>query len=81
MDWTIQEVSLIVADYFEMLQLELNHKDYNKTTHRKTLIPQLNNRSNGSVEFKHQNISAALINMGFRTLRDINHDFDIRNKC
>jgi len=64
MDWTKEEVSLIIADYFEMLQLELNHKEYNKTTHRKLLIPRLNGRSNGSVEFKHQNISAALINMG-----------------
>jgi hypothetical protein len=64
MDWTKEEVSLIVADYFQMLQLELEHKEYNKTAHRKALIPVLNNRSNGSVEFKHQNISAALINMG-----------------
>jgi len=64
MDWTKEEVSLIVSDYFEMLQLELKHKGYNKTAYRKLLIPLLNNRSNGSVEFKHQNISAALINMG-----------------
>jgi hypothetical protein len=64
MDWTKEEVSLIVSDYFQMLQLELNHKEYNKTAYRKLLIPLLNNRSNGSVEFKHQNISAALINMG-----------------
>jgi hypothetical protein len=64
MDWTKEEVSLIVTDYFEMLQLERNHKAYNKTEHRKALIPLLNDRSNGSVEFKHQNISAALINMG-----------------
>jgi hypothetical protein len=64
MDWTQKEVSFIVADYFDMLKLELRHKEYNKTAHRRALIPQLNYRSNGSVEFKHQNISAALINMG-----------------
>lgn len=63
-DWTPEEVKLIVEDYFEMLLFELNHKKYNKTSHRKSLIPLLNKRSDGSVEFKHQNISAALINMG-----------------
>ena len=63
-DWTQEEVKLIVEDYFEMLQLELKHNSYNKTSHRKLLLPQLNERSEGSVEFKHQNISAALINMG-----------------
>ncbi len=63
-DWSKKEVRIIVEDYFEMLQLELSHKQYNKTTHRKILIPKLNNRSNGSVEFKHQNITAALMNMG-----------------
>jgi hypothetical protein len=63
-DWTPKEVRLIVKDYFDMLQSELNHKGYNKTEHRKSLLPLLNKRSEGSVEFKHQNISAALINMG-----------------
>ena len=47
MDWTQEEVSLIVADYFEMLQSELNHEGYNKTAHRRSLLPLLNKRSNG----------------------------------
>src|ERR1035441_4200999 len=47
-----------------MLQKELAGRDYNKTEHRNRLIKLLNNRSDGSVEFKHQNISAALINLG-----------------
>lgn len=64
MDWTKEEVRYIIEDYFKMLQLELNHLQYNKTQHRNSLIPLLNNRSKGSVEFKHCNISAALINMG-----------------
>ncbi|MDX2047028.1 MAG: DUF3883 domain-containing protein [Chitinophagaceae bacterium] len=63
-DWTREEVELIVQDYFKMFQLELEQHKYNKTAHRKTLLPLLNNRSNGSVEFKHQNISAVLANMG-----------------
>jgi hypothetical protein len=63
-DWTNKEVALIVQDYFKMFQLELEQQKYNKSEHRQTLLPFLNNRSNGSVEFKHQNISAVLANMG-----------------
>jgi hypothetical protein len=63
-DWTKKEVRLIVEDYFNMLNLELTDNKYNKTQHRHLLLPHLNDRSEGSIEFKHQNISAALINMG-----------------
>ena len=81
MDWTKEEVSLIVTDYFEMLQLERNHKAYNKTEHRKALIPLLNDRSNGSVEFKHQNISAALINMGLPYIDGYKPRFRYQKQC
>lgn len=47
-----------------MLRLELNGHQYNKTEHRRALMEQLNNRSDGSVEIKHHNISAVLIEMG-----------------
>lgn len=47
-----------------MLCLELSGHRYNKTKHRHALMEQLHNRSNGSVELKHQNISAVLIEMG-----------------
>lgn len=43
-----------------MLQAELNGHSYRKSQHREALIPQLSGRSKGSVEFKHQNISAVL---------------------
>ena len=62
-DWTNKEVELIVYDYFNMLQFEIEQKAYNKTNHRRALTPLLNNRSEGSIEFKHQNISAVLIKM------------------
>lgn len=51
-------------DYFRMLRLELAGHKYSKTEHRRALMEQLENRSNGSVELKHQNISAVLIEMG-----------------
>jgi hypothetical protein len=63
-DWTKEEVQLIVQDYFKMLEIELEQHQYNKTTYRKSLLPLLNDRSDGSIEFKHQNISAVLANMG-----------------
>ena len=47
-----------------MLRLELAGKKYNKSQHRRALIPHLNNRSHASVELKHQNISTVLIEMG-----------------
>ena len=62
--WTNIEVELIVADYFDMLSKELTGRNYIKAEHRRKLLPLLNNRSEGSIEFKHQNISAVLINLG-----------------
>lgn len=62
--WSDSEVEAAVADYFRMLRLELEGQKYNKAEHRRALMEQLNNRSNASVELKHQNISAVLIEMG-----------------
>jgi hypothetical protein len=63
-DWSEIEVELIIANYFSMLSNELEGTSYSKALHRRNLIPLLNNRSEGSIEFKHQNISAVLINLG-----------------
>lgn len=63
-DWSIEEVNLIVLDYFSMLEAELNGIPINKSYHRKILKELLFNRTEGSIEFKHQNISAVLIKLG-----------------
>jgi hypothetical protein len=63
-DWSEQEVRLVVADYFSMLEEELLGKPLNKTEHRKALGPRLAGRSDGSIEFKHANISAVLAGQG-----------------
>jgi hypothetical protein len=63
-DWSNIEVDLIIADYFAMLYKELSGIKYVKSQHRAALIKLLDNRSNGSIEFKHQNISAVLIKLG-----------------
>jgi len=63
-DWSQQEVQLLVTNYFEMLEAELMGSPYKKSEQRAVLVPQLSGRSKGSVEFKHQNVSAVLMEMG-----------------
>ena len=48
-----------------MLTMELAGQAYSKTQHRKNLLQKLPGRNDGAVEFKHQNISAALIDIEF----------------
>jgi len=62
--WTDAENDLIVADYFAMLAEDLAGRSYNKAQHRRGLIPHLQGRTEGSIEFKHQNISAVLKGLG-----------------
>lgn len=69
MDWTKEEVEAIVADYLQMLTLELAGQRYNKSDHRRHLLTKLNGRSEGSIEFKHGNISAVLIDLGYPYIR------------
>lgn len=64
-DWSRVEVEAIVSDYFEMLAMELRGQPFNKAEHNRKLQTLLNNRERGSVEFKHQNISAVLIELGY----------------
>ncbi len=69
MDWTREEVEAIVADYLRMLSLELSGQRYNKSTHRRALQQKLHSRSEGSIEFKHCNISAVMIELDYPPLR------------
>lgn len=59
-DWTLDEVEATVADYFEMLVSELAGSKPNKSEKNRVLRERLHGRSHGSIEFKHQNISAIL---------------------
>jgi hypothetical protein len=65
MSWSQEEVEATVADYFDMLGLEVRGQPYNKTHHRQRLAALLNGRTAGAIERKHQNISAILIELGF----------------
>lgn len=63
-DWTREEVTATIVDYFQMLDLESKGITYNKTEHNAKLREQLTSRSKGAVELKHQNISAILHDLG-----------------
>jgi hypothetical protein len=65
MEWSRSEVEAIVDDYLSMLASELAGTPYSKAAHRRALLPLLAGRSEQSIEFKHANISAALLDAGF----------------
>lgn len=64
-NWSRIECELIVQDYMSMYEKEMRGEKYSKAEHRRQLQPKLSQRSDGSIEFKHQNISAVLLNLGF----------------
>jgi len=68
-NWNRIECELIVQDYMSMYAKEMRSEKYSKAEHRRNLQPTLNQRSEGSVEFKHQNISAVLIESGYPYVR------------
>ena len=63
--WDWLECEACVQDYIDMLGKELRNEPYNKTAHRNALMMKLRSRSRSSVERKHQNISAILVELGF----------------
>jgi hypothetical protein len=68
-EWSRVEVEAIVDDYLAMLAAELAGIPYSKTTHRRKLHSLLVDRSEPSIEFKHGNISAILVEAGFPYIR------------
>jgi hypothetical protein len=62
-DWQPVELDAIVGDYFDMLAADLAGMPYVKSRHRAALVEKIG-RTNGSIEFKHQNISAVLDALG-----------------
>ena len=62
--WSEREVERVVSAYFEMLALELRGLEVAKARCNEALRAELDNRSKGSVEFKHCNISAVMVALG-----------------
>ena len=69
MAWGRQECKAIVTDYFSMLHKEVRGEKYSKSEHRRMLMSQLQGRNQGAIEFKHQNISAVLSQLGRLTIK------------
>ena len=61
--WRDDELDAIIVDYFAMLKAELAGQAYVKSKHSAALMTRIG-RSHRSVEFKHQNISAVLEELG-----------------
>src|SRR5580704_237098 len=62
-NWQDDELDAIVADYFAMLAADLSGRPYVKSRHSEALMARVG-RTHRSVEFKHQNISAVLDELG-----------------
>lgn len=66
-DWNADELDAIVADYFDMLADEIAGRHYVKSHHNASLRERIG-RTAGSIERKHMNISAVLIELGLPTI-------------
>lgn len=61
--WNETEVDRVIDIYFLMLDLELSGVQYSKTEFRTSIMDEVD-RSKGSIEFKLQNVSAVLAEIG-----------------
>lgn len=69
-EWSAAEVSETVADYLAMLCAEAAGQPYSKAEHRRALQARLGaRRTLQAIEFKHANISAAMIELGLPYIR------------
>lgn len=62
-DWSDEQNDAIVADYFAMLADDISGRPYSKAEHNR-LLQAVIDRPRGSIEYKHQNISAVLKGLG-----------------
>jgi hypothetical protein len=69
-DWSDAEVKAAVDEYLTMLRSEAVGQQYSKSDHRRTLSQKLRpERTSSAIEFKHQNISAAMLELGLPYIR------------
>ena len=67
-DWTREEVEATVASYLHMWLLEQAGQSYSKAEHSRALMQMLNGRTKAAIEYKHQNISAILMEHGWQNI-------------
>ncbi|HEY5330669.1 MAG TPA: hypothetical protein VIJ79_12340 [Acidobacteriaceae bacterium] len=76
--WQSDELDMIVSDYFAMLAADLSGQPYIKSRHSAVLMAKTG-RSHRSVEFKHQNISAVLDELGMPWIPGHKPKFNYQN--
>lgn len=69
--WTDDEVSATVAQYFDMLVMDVQGKQFVKATIYRELSTRFASRSVNSIERKMSNISAVMVGMGYPHLRGL----------
>ncbi|HZZ79398.1 MAG TPA: DUF3883 domain-containing protein [Gemmataceae bacterium] len=62
--WTRREVELVVNAYLHMLRMQFMGQRANKAEHNRQLQAMLPARTKASIEYKHCNISAVLVELG-----------------
>lgn len=67
-NWSRLEVEACVADYLQMLALQLNGQNFNKSERIHSLMQRLDGRSKASVEYKFRNVSAVMRELGWPTV-------------
>jgi hypothetical protein len=76
--WQNDELDAIVADYFAMLAFDVSGRPYTKSKHSAALMARIG-RSHRSVEFKHQNISAVLDELGMPWIKGYRPKLNYQN--
>ena len=76
--WSRVEVEATVRDYMEMLSLEVRGEKFTKKRRNERLRELLDNRSHTAVEYKHQNISAVLIELGMPYVKGYKPRFNVQ---
>lgn len=66
--WSRREVDAVVRVHLRMLRMQLLGQKSSKAEHNRALADKLPSRNAASIEYKHRNISAVLVDAGYPTL-------------
>lgn len=66
--WSRREVDAVVRVHLRMLRMQLLGQKPSKAEHNRRLADELPSRNASSIEYKHRNISAVLVDAGYPTL-------------
>jgi len=66
--WSRREVDAVVRVHLRMLRMQLLGQKPSKAEHNRPLADELPSRNAASIEYKHRNISAVLVDAGYPTL-------------